>query len=144
MPDPVRSGIVPAMDAKPGTIRVVLADDHEALRADTRALLERQPDIAILAEAADGQTAIELTERLQPDVVVMDVTMPVLDGLEATRYIHSHTPGTHVLILSCHDEPEVVEAGRRAGASGYLSKTARSRDLIEAVRAVGGGQSLWE
>ena len=124
-------------------IKIVLADDHEALRADTRALLDRQPDMMVIGEASNGQVAIEITESLMPDIVLMDITMPGMDGLEATRRIRMSRSPVAVLILSCHDEPGMVEAGRQAGAAGYLLKSTRSRQLLHAIRSVYHGQTLW-
>src|SRR5205823_7187404 len=102
--------IVAVMTMAAEKIRIVLADDHEALRADTRALLDRQPDMTVIGEASNGQVAIEVSQSLMPDIVLMDLTMPVMDGLEATRRLRASIPPVAVLILSCHDEPRLIEA----------------------------------
>jgi DNA-binding NarL/FixJ family response regulator len=122
-------------------IRVLLADDHVMLRQGTAELLHREPDIEIVGEAANGQEAVELAQRLRPDIVVMDVRMPVLSGIEATRQIRSTLPEVQVLVLTAHDDDQYVFSLLQAGASGYLLKSAPVSDLIRAVRQVHGGES---
>lgn len=122
-------------------IRLLLADDHAVVRTGTRELLERQPDLNIVGEAADGEEAVRLTAELQPDVVVMDVRMPRMSGVEATRRIKAEHPEVRVLVLTAHDDDEYVFALLQAGANGYLMKTAEIEELVKAIRTVAGGQS---
>ncbi len=122
-------------------IRLVLADDHAVVRAGTRELLERQPDLSIVGEAADGEEAVRLAHELQPDVVVMDVRMPRMSGVEATRRIKAECPDVRVLVLTAHDDDEYIFALLQAGANGYLLKTAEIDELVKAIRAVAAGQS---
>ncbi len=123
-------------------IRLILADDHAMVRTGTRELLEQQPDFDIVGEAADGVEAVDLAHRLQPDVAVMDVRMPRMSGVEATRRIKSECPDVKVLILTAHDDDEYVFALLQAGASGYLMKTADIEELVKAIRTVAAGQSM--
>jgi len=122
-------------------IRLLLADDHAVVRAGTRELLERQPDLHIVGEAVDGEEAVRLTQELQPDVVVMDVRMPKISGVEATRRIKTENPDVRVLVLTAHDDDEYVFALLQAGANGYLLKTAEIDELVRAIRTVYAGQS---
>jgi DNA-binding NarL/FixJ family response regulator len=123
------------------TISLVLADDHAVVRAGTRQLLERQPDMQVVGEAADGEEAIRLARELKPDVVVMDVRMPRLSGVEATRRIKQELPRVAVLVLTAHDDDEYVFALLQSGANGYLLKTAETDELVKAIRTVAAGQS---
>lgn len=122
-------------------IRLILADDHAVVRAGTRQLLERQEDLQIVGEASDGEEAVRLTHELRPDVVVMDVRMPKLSGVEATRRIKEERPDVRVLVLTAHDDDEYVFALLQSGADGYLLKTAEFEDLIKAIHTVVAGQS---
>jgi two-component system, NarL family, response regulator NreC len=121
-------------------IRVLLADDHAVVRQGFRLILSAEPDMEIVGEAANGREAADLAESLQPDVVVMDVAMPELNGIEATRRLASTSPRTRVLALSMHKDSVYVREILRAGARGYLLKDAIDRDLVEAVRAVARGE----
>ncbi len=123
------------------SITLVLADDHAVVRAGTRQLLERQLDMQVLGEAADGEEAVRLAKELKPDVVVMDVRMPKMSGVEATRRIKQETPEVAVLVLTAHDDDEYVFALLQTGANGYLLKTAETDELVRAIRAVAAGQS---
>jgi len=121
------------------SIRVLLAEDHVLLREGLRELLERKPDIQIVAEADDGRQAVALTRQFRPRVVLMDVSMPLLNGIEATRQIHAELPHTRVACLSMHAERQVLAAALAAGASGYLLKECAGTDLVTCVRVVAGG-----
>jgi DNA-binding NarL/FixJ family response regulator len=125
-------------------IRVLLADDQELVRAGFRALLDAQPDLEVVGEAADGREAVELTRELRPDVVLMDIRMPVLDGLAATREIAAdqRLEGVRIVILTTFELDEYVFDAIRSGASGFLVKDTRPAALIEAVRVVAGGDAL--
>ncbi len=121
-------------------IRVLLADDHALVRQGFRLILSAQPDIEIVGEAGNGRETLELVEELRPDVVVMDVAMPEMNGIEATRRLTALSPRTRVLALSMHKDSVYVREILRAGARGYLLKDAIDRDLVAAVRAVAAGE----
>lgn len=120
-------------------IRVLLADDHAVLRAGIRALLDMQHDIEVIGEAGDGQQAIERVRALQPDIILMDIGMPGLDGMAATRQIKETFPQTRILILTQHENKEYVLPALKIGASGYVLKRAEGDELITAIRAVHAG-----
>lgn len=122
------------------TIRVLLADDHVVVREGTRGILQQQADIAVVGEAGDGESAVAEAARLQPDVAILDIRLPLMNGVEATRRILEQSPGTAVLVLSAYDDDDYVFSLMEAGASGYLLKTARGEDLTAAVRAVARGE----
>jgi DNA-binding NarL/FixJ family response regulator len=122
-------------------IRVMLADDHDLVRAGVRSLLEKMTDIEVVAEAGDGHQALELTKKLLPDVVLMDVAIPGLNGLEALARITKEFPAVKVIILSMHANEEYVLQALRAGACGYLVKDAAVAELELAVRAVTRGET---
>jgi two-component system, NarL family, response regulator NreC len=123
------------------TIRVLLADDHAILRAGLRALLAAEPDMAVVGEAGDGQEAVRLAEELRPDVVVMDISMPVLDGLAATAAITARQPETRVLVLTMHAEEQYLLRVLEAGGSGYVLKRSADTELMEAIRTVQRGEA---
>lgn len=123
------------------TIRVVLADDHSVVRKGVREFLEEEPDIEVVGEATDGQQAVEQAVELQPDVVVMDIKMPELSGVDATKRIRRDAPRVRVLALTAYDDDPYIFGLLEAGASGYVLKTAESSELIRAIRAVAAGQS---
>ena len=123
-------------------ICILLADDHPVVRDGLRALLEREADMSIVAEAADGREAVRLAEEHSPDVVIMDLAMPILNGIEATRRIVAKRPHTAVVILSMHQDESYVLGSLNAGAKGYLLKDSMRREVIEAVRAVSQGRSF--
>lgn len=126
------------------TIRVVIVDDQELVRAGLRPLAERDEDIAVIGEAADGRSGLSRVRELRPDVVLMDLRMPVMDGLEATRAIVADEAldGTRVLVLTTFDEDEHVYEAIRSGAAGYLLKDVSPDDLRRAIRAVAAGDAL--
>jgi DNA-binding NarL/FixJ family response regulator len=121
------------------TIRIVLADDHEIVREGLRSLLEHHTDMEIVAEASDGVSAVEVATEQQPDVIVMDASMPGLNGIEATRQILHHFPQARIICLSMHSESQFVTAMLESGASGYLLKDCASEELIRAIQAVQAG-----
>ncbi|KOV80876.1 LuxR family transcriptional regulator [Nocardia sp. NRRL S-836] len=123
-------------------MRVVLADDQDLVRAGFRVILGTEPGIEVVGEAGDGATAVELVAALRPDVVLMDVQMPRMDGLEATRQILSAGGGTRVVILTTFDREDYLFEALRAGASGFLLKNASPEDLVESVRVVARGDAL--
>jgi two-component system, NarL family, response regulator NreC len=123
-------------------IRILLADDHAVVRDGVRALLEKQADMAVVAEAADGREAAELAEEYSPDVVVMDIGMPSLNGIDATRRILSAHPQVGVVILSMHQDESYVLRSLKAGAKGYLLKDSLRSEVLEAIRAVAHGRSF--
>jgi DNA-binding NarL/FixJ family response regulator len=124
------------------TVSILLADDQALVRAGFRAILQTQPDLTVVGEAVDGRDAVDLVRRRAPDVVLMDVRMPGLDGIEATRRITADHAGTAVLVLTTFDLDEYVYASLRAGASGFLLKDVVPEDLIAAVRVVARGDAL--
>ena len=121
--------------------RVLLVDDHPLFREGVRALLSAEPDIEVVGEAADGKQAIELAGKLSPDIIVMDLVMPGMNGLQAARQLHDKFPDIKVLILSMYDDDEYVCQILKAGASGYVLKRAASDDLLRAIREVEKGGS---
>jgi NarL family two-component system response regulator LiaR len=123
-------------------VRIVLADDHPVVRQGLRAFLETQPEVEILGEAADGEEAVRQVERLLPDVVLMDIVMPKVDGIEAIRRIRAISPSTQAIVLTSFADDEKIVAAVRAGAAGYLLKDARPQELINAIRAVARGEAL--
>jgi DNA-binding NarL/FixJ family response regulator len=125
------------------TIRVVLADDHALVREGTAELLERAGGIDVVGQAADGVQALELVAAMRPDVLLLDLAMPGLDGLEVTRRALSISPATRVVALTAHEEQPYVLAMLQAGATGYLSKSSRGREVVQAVRAAATGETVF-
>lgn len=123
-------------------IRVIIADDHKLVRQGTRELLDRQSDIEVVGEAADGEEAVALVDAVHPDVAVLDVAMPRVDGIEASRRIKERHPDVAVLALTIHDDDEYVVALLEAGASGYMLKDADTEELANAIRAVRKGNGV--
>jgi two-component system response regulator NreC len=121
--------------------RILLVDDHAVVRQGFKMLLDAQPDMEIVGEASNGREAVETAEALRPDVVVMDVAMPELNGIEATRRLTASTPHTRVIALSMHKDSVYVREILRAGARGYLLKDSGAEDLVSAIRAVAKGES---
>jgi RNA polymerase sigma factor (sigma-70 family) len=124
-------------------VRIFLADDHTVIRAGIRLVLERQPDLHVVGEASDGRETVNAIERLHPDVVVMDISMPSLNGIEATRQILANGVAVSIVVLSMHADEEYVLRALKAGARGYLLKESAEADLIAAVRAVVSGKSFF-
>ena len=122
------------------TIRLLLADDHRMLREGLRRTLEEE-GLEVVGEAADGEEALRLAAKLRPDVVLMDVTMPVLDGVEATRQLHDHLPEIPVVILTMHSDREVLARAIRAGAAGYLVKDCSTDEVVRTVRLAASGET---
>jgi DNA-binding NarL/FixJ family response regulator len=123
------------------TLKIVIADDHNLLRAGLRAVLSAEPDIQVVGEAADGDTAIELTEVLKPDVLITDISMPGANGIEVAQAARWSAPLTRVLIVTMFEDDGLLKAALAAGAAGYLSKRAVNSDLIQAVRTIAGGET---
>ena len=117
-------------------IRVLLADDHGVVRKGVRFLLERQPDMEIVGEAADGREAVRLAEAANPDIVIMDIAMPLLNGIEATAQMVKRNPAIAVIILSVHSDEDYLLSSLNAGAKGYLLKDSAEVDLVRAIQAV--------
>jgi NarL family two-component system response regulator LiaR len=123
-------------------ITILLADDHVLVRQGTRELLEREDDMKVVGEAGDGEEAVALTAELHPHVVIMDIAMPKLNGIEATRRVKEILPDSAVLILSAYDDDQYVFAVLEAGAAGYLLKDVPAHELVDAIRAVHAGESI--
>jgi DNA-binding NarL/FixJ family response regulator len=126
------------------SVRVLIVDDHAILRDGIRSLLERQEGLIVVGEAANGQQALEMVETLHPQVVLMDIAMPTMDGLAATRHIHASHPEVRVLILTQHDNREYIAPALQAGASGYVLKRSGGQEVVNAIREVVAGRSFIE
>jgi len=124
-------------------IRILLADDHTVMRRGLRLLLEQQSDFQVVGEADDGRQAVEMAGSLHPEVAVLDIGMPMLNGIEATRQILAAEAGIAVVVLSMHSDETYVLRALKAGAKGYLLKNSAETDLIQAVRAVAEGKSFF-
>lgn len=123
-------------------IRVLLAEDHAIMREGVREFIQREPDMEVVGEAGDGEEAVKLTAQLRPDVVVMDIRMPKLNGIEATKQVKTMFPNIAILILTAYDSDQYIFALLEAGAAGYLLKGVRAHELIDAIRAVYAGESV--
>jgi two-component system response regulator NreC len=124
-------------------IRILLADDHRLMRSGLRLLIEQQPDLSVVGEAGDGREAVAMAKSLRPDVAVIDIGMPNLNGIEATHQITHSNPEIAVVMLSMHSDESYVLRALKAGAKGYLLKDSAESDLIRAVRAVAGERSFF-
>lgn len=125
------------------SIRILLADDHVVMRRGLRLLLETQPGFSVVAEASDGREAVEQAQATAPDVAVLDIAMPNLNGVDAAQRIHAVLPGVSIVILSMHADEAYVLRALRAGAKGYLLKDSAEGDLIEAIRRVSAGKTFF-
>jgi DNA-binding NarL/FixJ family response regulator len=123
-------------------IRIIVADDHAVVRKGTRQILEQEADFKVVGEAANGEEAVRLVTTLNPDVAILDIAMPVLDGIEVTRRIKATSPSTAVLILSNYDNDEYVFGLLEAGAAGYLLKDVDGKAIIDAIRAINRGEAV--
>ena len=126
-----------------GQLRILLADDHTVVRQGLRKVLEDRPDWVVVAEAGNGREAVQKAEEMKPDVAILDVAMPLLNGIEATRQIVKRSPATRVLVLTMHSDEAYVNQILKAGATGYLLKDSADVDLIQAVGAVSQGKSFF-
>jgi DNA-binding NarL/FixJ family response regulator len=123
-------------------IRIMLAEDHVIVREGTRELIQQEEDMEVVAEAGDGEEAIRLAVEAKPDVIIMDIAMPRLNGIEATKQIKAQFPSIAILVLTAYDNDQYISALLEAGAAGYLLKNVRGSELIEAIRAVYNGESV--
>lgn len=121
------------------SLRILLADDHGVVRKGLRFVIERQPGMEVVGEAADGREAVRIAQELNPNIVVMDIAMPMLNGIEATAQIVKHDPGIGVIILSMHSDEDYLLSALNAGAKGYLLKDSADADLVRAIQAVSKG-----
>ncbi|HEY5477058.1 MAG TPA: response regulator transcription factor [Tepidiformaceae bacterium] len=127
------------MDAK---IRVIIAEDHAVVREGTRELIDREPDIEVVGEATNGAEAVALADRLLPDVAILDISMPVMTGIEATERIKAAHPSTAVLVLTAYDDDPYIFALLKSGAAGYLLKDVASSEVVRAIRSVHSGEPV--
>jgi two-component system, NarL family, response regulator NreC len=125
------------------TIRILLADDHQLMRSGVRLMLEREPDISVVGEASDGREAVSLVKTLKPEVVVMDIGMPNLNGIEAAHQMTQENPALAIVIVSMHSDESYVLRALKAGARGYLLKDSAEADLIKAIHVVYAGKSFF-
>jgi NarL family two-component system response regulator LiaR len=125
-----------------GKIKILIADDHAVVREGTRQILEQEPDLEVVAEAVDGEEAVKLVGSFKPDVAIIDISMPKVDGIEATKQIKALYPGITVLILTAYDDDQFIFSLLEAGAAGYLLKSVRGKELVDAVRQVYAGESV--
>lgn len=122
--------------------RIVIVDDHDFIRAGIRSMLESEPDLRVVGEAANGREAIQLCQRLRPDVVLMDLRMPVMDGLSATRVIKGEYPSTRIIILTIRDSPDYLNSASGAGADAYLLKEGTHQEMVTVIRQVLQGRPI--
>ena len=125
-----------------GKMKILIADDHAIVREGTRQILEQEKDMEVAGEAADGREAIDLAGRLKPDLVIIDIAMPEIDGIEATRQIKEQFPDISMLVLTAYDDDQLIFSLLEAGAAGCVLKSIRGKELVEAVRQVHAGESV--
>jgi DNA-binding NarL/FixJ family response regulator len=123
-------------------IRVILAEDYAIIREGTRRILDLHPDIEVVGEAEDGLQALELIKQLRPDVAILDIRMPKVNGIEVVREMNKYSPGTRALMLTAYDDDVYIMALMQAGATGYILKTAHENELVDAIRSVNAGESV--
>jgi two-component system response regulator NreC len=123
-------------------VKILIADDHQLVREALRQLCEKQEDFAVIAEARDGREAVKYACELVPDVIIMDITMPNMNGLEATRYIKTKLPQIGILVLTVHSDNEHIISILKAGASGFLTKTSTDQEIVNAIRALVAGDTV--
>lgn len=123
-------------------IRIILAEDHAVVREGTRRILEQNAGLHVVGEAADGREAVELVERLQPDMAIVDIAMPLLNGIDATRQIKARNPAVSVLVLTAYDDDQYISAVLEAGAAGYLLKDVKGSELVDAVLRINAGEAV--
>ena len=121
-------------------LNVLLADDHKLLRAGLKLLLQRNPDFAVVGEAADGEQTLQLYQQLEPDLLLLDLSMPKMDGLDCLREIKSRWPDAKVIVLTMHEDENYIKQAMQAGAAAYVHKSAADTDLFKAIEAVQAGQ----
>ena len=121
-------------------LNVLLADDHKLLRAGLKLLLQRNPDLTVVGEAADGEQTLQLFQQLEPDLLLLDLSMPKMDGLDCLREIKSRWPGAKVIVLTMHEDENYIKQAMQAGAAAYVHKSAADTDLFKAIDAVQAGQ----
>jgi two-component system, NarL family, response regulator LiaR len=126
----------------PGKVRIIVADDHPLMREALTVHLQKQPDFEILAAVSDGEAAVRLSKDLKPDVVILDISMPKMNGIEATRQIKAHNADIAILVLTVHNDYERILGVLAAGASGYLTKSATGEEIVQAVRGVASGETV--
>jgi len=132
-----------AMSKDAAVTRVVLADDHDVVRQGLRRLLDRAPEIEVVGEASDGLEALQYVQELEPDVLLLDIEMPVMDGIEVARRLRDSNVDVHILVLSAYDDREYIRALLDIGVSGYLVKGEAPGKIVEAVRGIANGQIGW-
>lgn len=134
--------MTPVPTSSKGKIRILLADDHALVREGIKRILTAEPDLDVVGEAEDGVQAVELAKKVKPDVAVLDISMPRLNGIEATKQIREALPSTHILALTMHEDDTYVFQLLKAGAAGYVLKRAAATDLVQAIRAAHRGEAF--
>lgn len=141
-PDSERPGLIPESSVAP--VRVVVVDDHALVREGTVDILERDPMLSVVGQAADGEEAVELICELRPDLAIVDIELPGINGIEVVRAVHQRVPGIRFLVVSAYDDHAYLIEALAAGVAGYLLKTVSGRELVHAVRAAAGGSVVFD